>query len=67
VLNGGELVADESPERLLSDPNLLRENRLILPVVPRLALALGLRATLKTPEELAEVILTGAGSGARSG
>jgi energy-coupling factor transport system ATP-binding protein len=67
VLNGGELVADESPERLLADPDLLRENRLILPVVPRLALALGLRAKLKTPEELADTILTGAGSGTRSG
>src|ERR687898_3275769 len=63
VLNGGELVAEESPERLLADPDLLRENRLILPVVPRLALALGLRANLKTPEELADTILTGAGSG----
>ena len=67
VLNGGELVADEGPERLLADPDLLRENRLILPVVPRLALALGLRANLKTPEELADTILTGAGSGTRSG
>src|SRR5215216_98598 len=67
ILNGGELVADESPERLLADPELLRENRLILPVVPRLALALGLRANLKTPEELADTILTGAGSGTRSG
>jgi energy-coupling factor transport system ATP-binding protein len=67
VLNGGELVANESPERLLSDPHLLRENRLILPVVPRLALELGLRANLKTPEELAEAILAGAESGTRSG
>jgi energy-coupling factor transport system ATP-binding protein len=67
VLNGGELVADESPERLLADPDLLRDNRLILPVVPRLALALGFRANLKTPEGLAEAILTGAGSGTRSG
>ena len=67
VLNGGELVADESPERLLADPELLRENRLILPVVPRLALALGLRANFKTPEELAGTILSGAGSGTRSG
>ena len=66
VLNGGEIVADESPERLISDPDLLRENRLILPVVPRLALALGLRASPKTPEELAEAFLTGAGSGTRS-
>ena len=67
VLNGGELVADESPERLLADPDLLRENRLILPVVPRLALALGLRENPKTPEELAEAVLTGTGSGTRSG
>ena len=67
VLNRGEVVAEESPERLLADPDLLRENRLILPVVPRLALALGLRANLKTPEELADTILTGAGSGTRSG
>jgi energy-coupling factor transport system ATP-binding protein len=67
VLNGGALVADESPQRLLADPDLLRDNRLILPVVPRLALALGLRANLKTPEGLAEAILTGAGSGTRSG
>jgi energy-coupling factor transport system ATP-binding protein len=67
VLNGGEVVANESPERLLSDPDLLRENRLILPVVPRLALALGLGANVKTPEELAETILTRAGSETRSG
>jgi energy-coupling factor transport system ATP-binding protein len=67
VLNGGEVVADESPEGLLADPDLLRDNRLILPVVPRLALALGLGANLKTPEELAEAILTRTGSGTRSG
>jgi energy-coupling factor transport system ATP-binding protein len=66
VLNGGELVADESPERLLSDPDVLRENRLVLPVVPRLALALGLPANLKTPEELAEAILARVGSGTRT-
>jgi energy-coupling factor transport system ATP-binding protein len=59
VLNGGELVAEETPERLFSDTELLRENRLVLPVVPRLALALGLQpAKLRTPEELAEAILT---------
>jgi energy-coupling factor transport system ATP-binding protein len=66
VLNGGKLVADESPERLLSDANLLRENRLVLPVVPRLALALGLPADLRTPEELAEAILSRARSGTRT-
>jgi energy-coupling factor transporter ATPase len=66
VLNGGKLLADEPPERLLSDPELLRENRLVLPVVPRLALALGLPANLGTPEELAEAILTRAESGTRA-
>src|SRR5918995_91000 len=40
VLNGGELTADLTPEQLLSDADLLRENRLVLPVVPRLALQL---------------------------
>jgi len=67
VLNRGELVADVSPERLLSDPDILRENRLILPVVPRLARALGFGANLKRPEELADAILTRAESGTRSG
>lgn len=62
VLNGGELVADERPQRLLSDAGLLRENRLVLPVVPRLALELGLPATLGTPEDLAEAIFAGAGA-----
>jgi len=58
VLNGGELVADETPERFFSDTDLLRKNRLVLPVVPRLALKLGLPpAKLRTPEELAEAIL----------
>jgi energy-coupling factor transport system ATP-binding protein len=63
VFNGGELVATESPERLFSDAGLLRENRLVLPVVPRLALGLGLPATLGTPEDLAEAILAGARAG----
>jgi energy-coupling factor transport system ATP-binding protein len=62
VLNGGELVADESPARLLSDAALLRENRLVLPVVPRLALALGLPATSGTPEGLAGAIFERAGT-----
>jgi len=67
VLNGGELVADETPERFLSDANLLRENRLVLPVVPRLALELGLPpARLRTPEELAEAILARTESGTRA-
>lgn len=66
VLNGGELVAEETPERLLADADLLRKNRLILPVVPRLALALGLPpAKLRTPEELAEAIMTRTATRAR--
>ncbi len=68
VLNGGELVADKTPERLLSDADLLRENRLVLPVVQRLALELGLPpAKLRTPEELAEAILARTESGTRAG
>jgi energy-coupling factor transport system ATP-binding protein len=55
VLNGGELVADEPPERLFADASLLEENRLSLPPVLRLALDLGL-SPCRTPEELAELI-----------
>lgn len=67
VLNGGGLVADETPDRLLSNADLLRENRLVLPVVSRLALALGLPpAKLSKPEELAEAILAGTQSGTRA-
>jgi len=68
VLNGGELTADRTPERLLSDAELLRENRLVLPVVPRLALELGLPpAKLHTPEELAGAILARTESETRMG
>ena len=42
VLNAGKLVADVSPRRLVSDPDLLNENRLVLPTVLRLAFELGL-------------------------
>ena len=67
VLNGGELVADETPERLFSNADLLRGNRLVLPVVPRLALELGFPpAKLRTPEELAEAILARTQSGTRA-
>jgi len=67
VLNGGELVADETPERLFSNADLLRENRLVLPVIPRLALEIGLApAKLRTPEGLAEAILARTRSGTRS-
>ena len=67
ILNGGELTADLTPERLLSDAELLRENRLVLPVLPRLALELGLPpAKPSTPEELAAAILAAAESGTRA-
>lgn len=57
VINGGRLVADVSPECLLSDPDLLSENRLVLPPLPRLAAGLGLDPVRsRTPEELAQRI-----------
>lgn len=58
VLSAGELVADVSPERLVSDPDLLRENRLALPTTLRLAAGLGLDpAKARTPQGLAEILL----------
>jgi len=67
VLNAGKLVADVSPERLVSDPDLLRENRLALPTTLRLAAALGLGpAKLRTPEDLASAIVQKIGSEARA-
>jgi len=56
VVNGGRLVADTSPDRLFSDGDLLQENRLVLPTVPRLAVALGL-GLRHDPKELAEAVL----------
>ncbi len=57
VLNAGRLVADVAPEWLVSDATLLRENRLVLPTVSRLALGLGLPpAKPRTPEELAAAV-----------
>ena len=65
VLNDGNLVADVAPARLFSDADLLRENRLVLPTVPRLALELGLSpAELRTPEGLAGAVLARAARGA---
>lgn len=64
VLNAGRLVADVRPERLVSDADLLRENRLALPPILRLAAGLGL-GVCRTPEELAAAILRRAGE--RSG
>ena len=67
VLNAGRLVADVSPWRLISDADLLRENRLVLPPTLRLATALGLGpAKLRTPEELAAAIIQRIGSEARA-
>jgi energy-coupling factor transport system ATP-binding protein len=58
VLNAGKLVTDVSPERLVTDPVLLRENRLALPTTLRLAAALGLGpAKVRTPEGLAAILL----------
>jgi energy-coupling factor transporter ATPase len=55
VLSGGRLAADTTPRDLLSDAELLRENRLVLPTVPRLAAELGL-PFCRTPEELAAAV-----------
>ena len=66
VLGAGRLVADVSPERLVSDPDLLRDNRLVLPTTLRLAAELGLGpAKLRTPEDLAEAIAEKSGARAR--
>ena len=55
VLSGGGLTADTTPADLFSDADLLRENRLVLPTVPRLAVELGL-PFCRTPEELAAAV-----------
>jgi energy-coupling factor transport system ATP-binding protein len=60
VLNGGRLAADTTPRRLFSDADLLRENRLLLPTVPRLAADLGLPPSW-TPEELAAAVVRSRG------
>ena len=64
ILNGGRLVADVSPEQLVSDAELLEGNRLSLPPVLRLAADLGLTPS-RTPEELARDILQKAGGRAQ--
>jgi energy-coupling factor transport system ATP-binding protein len=65
VLNAGRLVADVRPERLVSEIDLLRENRLTLPPILRLAAGLGL-GPRRTPEELAAAIMEKTGSEART-
>jgi energy-coupling factor transporter ATPase len=62
VMNGGRLVADASPERLLADEGLLRENRLVPPPLLRLAADLGLPPP-RTAEALARGLLARAGVG----
>ena len=65
VLNAGKLVADVSPRRLVSEPDLLRENRLVLPTTLRLAAGLGLSGPEeplpRSPEELARTVEERAG------
>ena len=66
VLNAGRLAADVAPARLLSDEDILRENRLVPPTPLRLAAALGLgTAGIRTPEDLADAILDRVGRKAR--
>jgi energy-coupling factor transport system ATP-binding protein len=64
VLNAGRLVADVRPERLASDPGLLKKNRLTLPPTLRLAAGLGL-GPCRTQEELAAAILERSGARTR--
>lgn len=60
VLNAGKLVADVPPRQLVSDPDLLSENRLVLPTVLRLAAGLGFLSPdgplILGPEELARAV-----------
>ncbi|MBA2691151.1 MAG: ATP-binding cassette domain-containing protein [Rubrobacter sp.] len=56
VLKDGELAADIPPERLFSDGDLMRENRLVPPTLLRLAEALGVPPR-RTADELAAEIL----------
>lgn len=64
VLNSGRLVADVSPGNLVSDAELLQENRLSLPPILRLTADLGLPPR-RTPEELVQDILQKIGEGAQ--
>lgn len=59
ILSGGLFVAERPPAALVSDPELLAENRLVAPVAQRLAADLGLRTgEIEEPEELADEILS---------
>lgn len=55
LLSAGELTDDVSPLELISAPMLLKHNRLLLPPVLRMGLALG-AGVQRTPEELARVL-----------
>ena len=57
VINGGKLAADIPPGRLISNPDLLAKNNLVLPPLLRLAAELGLDAAAsRTPEDVAQAI-----------
>ena len=57
VINGGGLVADLPPERLISDPDILEGNYLVLPPLLRLAAGLSLETVKpRKPEDLAQAI-----------
>lgn len=60
LLNGGKLVANVEPEELVSNNELLKENRLVLPPILKLSADLGL-PPCRTPEELAKLVLERAG------
>ena len=64
VLNAGRLVADVGPLTMISDTELLEENRLTLPPTLRLAASLGLEPC-RTPEELAAAVVEKSGTRAR--
>ena len=66
VLNEGRPAADVEPGELISNTELLAENRLVLPPVLRLAADLGLPPH-RTPEKLAEAVLQSTGKGAEVG
>ena len=66
VLGEGTLAADTTPDNLFSDADLLRENRLVLPTVPRLAADLGL-PFCRTPEELAAAVARRSRGGVEAG
>lgn len=56
VLGKGRVLAETTPIRLLSDTELLDENRLVAPPASRLAASLGL-GSIEGPGDLAELVL----------